>query len=180
MKFLMTAASAAALAALTPAFAQAQTAAVAPGIYGSLGYAHSDLGGDVETGAIQGRLGYRVHPHFGVEGELAGGVKSDHVTVGGTRVKVEQEHSLGAYGVGFLPVSPNTDLLARVGYGNTKMKASAGGTSAADDGDSWNFGVGAQHHFDGQNGVRLDYTRHEFRGGDGKANVWSMAYTRRF
>jgi hypothetical protein len=31
------------------------------------------------------------------------------------------------------------------------------------------------------NGVRVDYTRHEFRGDDaGSADVWSIAYTRRF
>jgi len=189
-KALIAAASAAALAALAPAFAQAQTAPT--GLYGNLGYsnAHAD---DLDLGAIQGRLGYRFNDYFGVEGELAGGVKDEEgsQTVGGTTVntKLELEHQEAIYAVGFAPLTPQVDLIGRVGYGNTSAKASATavGTGApvtisdTVDGDSWNFGVGAQYHWDTQNGVRVDYTRHEFRDDDaGHADVWSVAYSRRF
>jgi hypothetical protein len=181
MKTLTVAACAAAIACVAPAIAQAQPAATATtGVYAGIGYANANAD-DANLGAIQGRLGYRFNNWLGVEGELAGGVKSDDVNVAGTDVKVKLEHEAAVYGVGFLPISPNTDVLARVGYGNTKIKASALGTSASDDGDSWNFGVGAQHHFDGVNGVRVDYTRQEFTGdGAGHADVWSIGYTRRF
>ncbi|MET0274133.1 MAG: porin family protein [Phenylobacterium sp.] len=178
MKTLIAAASAAAIACAAPAIAQAQTAPT--GVYAGVNYAnaHAD---DVNLGAIQGRLGYRFNNWLGVEGELAAGIKSDDTNVLGTDVSVKLKHEVAAYGVGFLPISPNTDLLARIGYGNTKIKASAGGASLSDDGDSWNFGVGAQHHFDGVNGVRVDYTRQEFTGdGAGHADVWSIGYTRRF
>ena len=80
--------------------------------------------------------------------------------------------------MGFAPVGANTDVFARFGYGNSKIKASAGGVSASDDGDSWNYGVGAQHHFDGVNGVRVDWTRHDFDGAN--IDVWAVAYTRKF
>ena len=179
MKFILTAVSAAAALCALSGVAQAQTAAPT-GVYGTLGYAdaHSD---NVDLGAIQGRLGYRIMPYAGIEGEAAFGVKKDDVTVGGVTGRAKLEHEVAIYGVGFLPLSDKADLLARVGYGNTKVKVSALGSSASADGDSWNFGVGGQYHFDGKNGVRVDYTRQEFTKDDaGHADVYSVAYTRRF
>jgi hypothetical protein len=176
----MTAASLAALTALFPAVASAQAANTGTTFYGTLGYADTSLD-HVNLGSIQGRIGARFGQHFGVEGEVAGGVKSDTVNVAGTDVKVKLDHQEAIYGVGFLPISPNIDLLARVGYGNTHVKASALGSSYSDSGDSWNYGVGGQYHFDAVNGVRADYTRQEFTGSNaGHADVWSVAYTRRF
>jgi opacity protein-like surface antigen len=180
MKALLAAASAAAIAMVVPAIAQAQTAPTT-GVYGSIGYAQTDTD-DVKLGAIQGRVGWRAGTWFGVEGEAAFGVRDDDVDLGGgVEADVELKRQLAIYGVGFAPLSANTDLIARIGYGASKIKASAGGVSASDDGDSFNFGVGAQHHFDGVNGVRIDWTRHDFRDdGAGHADIWSIAYTRKF
>jgi hypothetical protein len=180
MKVLITAAAATAFAVLLPAAALAQTASTGTTFYGTLGYADTDLD-HTNLGAIQGRLGARFGQYFGVEGELSGGVKSDTVNVAGTDVKVKLDHQEAIYGVGFLPVSPNFDLLARVGYGHSQGSGSVSGVSATARGDSWNYGVGGQYTFDGQNGVRLDYTRESFREHDtNDANVWSVAYVRKF
>jgi len=191
MKILI-AAAVAGLSVL-PAAALAQTAAPT-GVYGTLGYADAHTDG-VDLGAIEGRLGYRFNNWLGVEGELAGGVKDDKSSqaVGGGTVdtKIKLQHEEAIYGVGFLPLSPQFDLLARVGYGDTRIKASATGTagvgilpvsaSQSVHGGSWNYGVGAQYHFDGKNGIRGDYTRQEFTGDNsGHADVWSIAYSRRF
>ena len=119
-------------------------------------------------------------PYLGVEGELATGLESDNDTIGGVDVNAKLKHEAAGYVVGFLPVSPNTDLLARVGYGTTKVRARAAGVSVSDRKESLNFGVGAQHYFDGVNGVRVDYTRQEFDNGRGNANVWTVGYTRKF
>ncbi len=179
MKIILAAASAAAALCAVSGAAQAQVAAPV-GVYGTLGYANAHTDG-VDLGAIQGRLGYRIMPYAGVEGEAAFGVKKDDVSAGGVTGRAKLEHEVAIYGVGFLPLSDKADLLARVGYGNTKVKVSALGSSAEADGDSWNFGVGGQYHFDGKNGVRLDYTRQEFTKDDaGHADVYSIAYTRRF
>lgn len=193
MKILIASASVAALAAFAPALAQAQTASAPLGVYGSVGYANADAGAGFNLDTIQGRLGYRFHPNLGVEGELATGLKSKHrnETVSGVAVNesVKLRHQEAVYAVGFVPVSPNLDVLARFGYGNSNARVRAtavnGGApvtiSDTADGDSWNYGVGAQYHFDGVNGVRVDYTRHDFRGdGAGHGDVWSVAYTRRF
>jgi outer membrane immunogenic protein len=181
MKALITAASALALAALLPAAASAQTANTGTTFYGTLGYDNTSLD-HVDLGAIQGRLGVRFGQYFGVEGELAGGVKSDTISVApGTDVKVKLDHQEAIYGVGFLPLSPNFDLLARIGYGHSQGTGSFAGSSASAKGDSWNYGVGGQYSFDGKNGVRVDYTRETFRGsGSDDANVWAVSYVRKF
>lgn len=175
MKALFAAASVAALVSIAPAIAQAQT--TGSGVYGTLGYSQTD-GSGVDLGAIQGRVGYRANPWLGVEAEGALGVKDDDVTIGGTDVDVEMKHQAAAYVVGFAPVGANTDLIARFGYGTTKLKGKYNGIEVSDDGESWNYGLGAQHHFDGVNGVRVDWTRHDFDGGN--ADVWSVGYTRKF
>lgn len=181
---LIAAASLAAIAAVVPAAAQAQdTASSNVGAYVNLGLAHADAG-TPNYEIIGARLGYRFAPNFGVEGEAATGIQGYKFRdVGGTPgldVKTELEHQVAIYGVGFLPISPNTDLFARIGYGNTKIKGKALGTSVSDDGDSWNFGVGAQHSFDGLNGIRVDYTRQEFTNGSANADVFGVAYVRKF
>jgi hypothetical protein len=193
MKALTIAASAAVLACAVPAIAAAQTAGV-PGVYANIGYANTnDTGANV--GTIQGRVGYRFNNWLGVEGELAGGVKSDDVStnINGATVtgKAKINHQEAIYGVGFLPVGTNWDLLARVGYGHTKINLSdvtvsgPGGTvsnlSSSGSGNSWNYGLGAQYHLDGLNGIRADYTREEFTGsGSGHADVVAVAYSHRF
>ena len=179
---LITAASLAAIATVVPAAAQAQvasTAAVPTGVYANVNGGLAD-GGQADLGVIGGRLGYRFNNFMGVEGELATGLKSDTDNIAGVDVNTKLKHSAGVYGVGFLPVGPNTDVLARIGYGTTKLRAKAAGVSASDSEESWNFGVGAQHYLDGANGVRVDYTRQEFENDAGHANVWTVGYTRRF
>jgi len=181
MKTLMSAAVLAApVVALSiasiPALAQAQDT----GVYGTLGYAGSRAEG-ADTGAVQGRLGAKLTPHFGVEGELSGGVKDDNIDQAGVRSNIEQTHSAAVYGVGFLPVSPNIDLIGRVGYGNTQFKQTLAGVENKFDADSVNYGVGAQYKFDDKNGVRVDYTRQQFRDNDAAdANVVSVGYARKF
>ncbi|CAN5238011.1 hypothetical protein BH10PSE3_BH10PSE3_34380 [soil metagenome] len=179
MKTLMSAAALAALSvAAVPALSQAQT--TSPEIYGTLGYAGSRADG-ADTGAVQGRLGAKLTPHFGVEGELSGGVKDDNIDTNGVRSNIEQTHSAAAYAVGFLPVTPNIDLIGRVGYGNSQFKNNLAGVENKFDADSVNYGVGAQYKVDDKNGVRVDYTRQQFRDNDADdANVLSLGYARKF
>ena len=182
MKSLMTDAATVAILAAAPVAVQAQSMS-APEIYGSVGYAHADAD-DFDLGAIQGRLGAKLTPYLGVEGELAFGVKDDTynppVSIGGSPINVELNHSAAIYGVGFLPINPQADLFARVGYGTTEIEASAAGISNKADGESWNFGVGGRYFLDGQNGFRADYTRQEFQDDGGSADVWAVGYVRKF
>jgi len=166
------------MAAVTAALpAQAQDTS-AKGVYAGLGYARVSPG-HADLDAIQGRLGYRFGPWVGVEAEVAAGLGSDTVA---DIAKYKLKHQESLYAVAFLPLTPKLDLLGRVGYGHTRMKFSIRDTdfSTSYGQESWNFGGGVQYLFDGKNGLRADYTRQEFIGGDSDADVWSIGYARRF
>lgn len=164
MKTLMIAASAAVLSlAAVPAIAQAQE------FYGTAGYGAVEVdsaAGDASLGALQGRLGYKFNPYIGVEGELGFGVKDD----GDVELGVQG----GAYGVAYLPVTTQADLFARVGYTAGSVDTPLGDV----DGDGFAYGVGGQFYFTDKDGVRLDWTRHDYD--ESEADVWAIAYTRKF
>jgi hypothetical protein len=140
--------------------------AQATGLYASGGYANYNFdapGGDVNLGGIQGRLGYGFHPNFAVEGEATVGVKDD----GGN----ELNNELGVYAVGKLPVTSNLELLARVGASRTEINDN--------DDSGLAYGVGAQWNFTSQDGIRGDWTRHDYDD-SGEFDAWSLAYVRKF
>lgn len=194
MKALIAAASGAALFAIAaPALAQDLSNTLSSTqIYGTLGYTHifSDLenenslddltDSDADLGAIQGRLGARFGQYFGVEGEAATGIKKAKIGVGDYSAKAELNHQVALYGVGYLPLSPNADLFARVGYGGQEIKAESQGIRATADANSWNFGAGAQYFFDGVNGIRGEYTRYNLDDDAGDVDTVSVSYVRRF
>lgn len=157
-KLALLAAVAAAVLAV-PAAASAQE-----GLYVGGGYTQFS-GDDVDVGAITGRVGYRFHPNFAVEGEGSFGVVDDDI--GG--VDVELDNSFGVYGVGVLPVTPRVDLFGRVGYHNTEV--SGGGFTAEADGVA--FGGGAQWNVSDRFGIRGEYTRLE--GDDDGVNTFGVS-----
>ncbi len=162
-KLIVAAAAAGALLAL-PALAHAQTQ-----VYGTIGYASVDID-PVNLGAIQGRLGVQVNPYIAFEGEAAFGVGDDEVA----GIKVELATELAAFAVVKAPVSESLNLFARVGYSTTDVEV--GGTSASGDGVA--YGIGGEAFFTANDGVRVDWTRHDADGGE--ADVWAIAYVRRF
>lgn len=171
---ILAAAAVSALAA--PAFAQSVQG---PSYYGTLGYSQLDHS-DGDLGAVTGRIGAKFSPYIGVEGEASVGVKDDDFTIAGVDGKLEHEYDAAAYVVGTLPVTQNLELFARGGYGTTKIKAEIAGIDEDADGESWNYGAGANYYFDGQNGVRADWTRRDFEDDAGEADVYSVSYVRRF
>lgn len=157
--------------------AMAQTVS-SPSYYGTLGYSQLD-GSDGDLGAVTARLGAKFNPYIGVEGELSAGVRDDDITIGGVDGSIEHEYDAAAYVVASYPITPNLELFARGGYGTTELKADVAGFTETASGESWNYGAGANYSFDGQNGVRGDWTRRDFRDG-GEADVYSLSYVRRF
>ncbi len=151
-----------------------------PSYYGTLGYSQLDAS-DGDLGAITGRVGAKVNPNFGFEGEASIGVRDDDFTVGGVPVTIEHDYDAAAYAVGFVPLSEQFELFGRIGYGTTRIKAEAAGVDASEDGESLNYGAGANYFFDAQNGVRGDWTRRDFTDDDGgEVDVYSLNYVRRF
>ena len=132
------------------------------------------------VGAVTGRVGWKSDSFFGVEGEVSKGVKDDSTTVAGVTTSTDLDYQYAGYVTGTVPVTPNLDIIGRVGYGQTKIENTTAGVSSDDKADSINYGVGAQYSW-GANGIRGDYTRHDYRGsGAGEADAWSVAYVRKF
>lgn len=151
-----------------------------PSYYGTLGYSQLD-GSDGDLGAVTGRLGAKLSPNFGLEGEASVGVKDDDFTVGAVNGSIEHDYDAAAYGVAFLPVSPNVELFGRVGYGTTQVKTDIAGFTSTEDGESVNYGAGANVFLDAQNGIRADWTRRDFTDDNGgELDVYSVNYVRRF
>ncbi|QBX38694.1 porin family protein [Brevundimonas sp. S30B] len=171
---LIAAAAVSAIAA--PAMAQSMQS---PTYYGTLGYSQLD-GSQGDLGAVTGRLGAKFTPNLGVEGEVSFGVKDEDFTVAGVNGKLKHNYDAAVYGVATLPVTPQFELFGRVGYGTTEIEAKIPGVSAREDGESVNYGVGANYFFDGQNGIRGDWTRRDFRSDGGEADIYSLNYVRRF
>ena len=144
---------------------------------------------------ITGRIGYRFNDYISVEGDLGFGLGGDDfsavvpVNTGLGPVNVDTDISLdinnyfGAFVKGSLPLGDQFEIFARGGYGTAEVEAdvtaSALGLSASSsESESLNdfaFGVGAQFDFNGNNGLRLDYSS---IGGD--ADLISLTYVRRF
>jgi outer membrane immunogenic protein len=176
MKALTATAAVLAALAVVPAAASAQTS---PQAYGSVGYSHQDYD-DQKLGNVQVRGGLRFGRHLGAEVELGAGVKGDETNVAGVDIDTKVNHEAAIYGVGFLPVSENADLFARIGYGTTEIEVEGAGATARGDGASWNYGVGGQYFFDDKNGLRADYTRKDFDDADLEVDAWSVGYVRKF
>lgn len=159
------------------AAAMAMPAAANAEWYAGVGYTQFSAE-DVDVGAATGRLGYKFHPNFGVEGEASFGIDEDTADNLGTPVDVELEDQYGVYAVGFLPLSENFDLIGRVGYVTVDAAASVGGFTAGVDDEGVGYGAGAQWRFSPNFALRADYTRLEGEedGVDayGVSGVWSF------
>lgn len=166
--FLASAAAVALVAVAMPAAAE---------VNASIAYTNVDAN-LAKFDTVTGRVGWRA-TWLGVEAEASTGVDDETVNAG-VPVELKLQHQIAAYGMAFLPVNENLDLFARVGYGETKIKASGGGVSSSGSDHSVNYGVGAQWLFDGRNGVRADYTRYDFDNGGDDADTWSVGYVRKF
>ena len=138
----------------------------------------TDSGTGVSVGAVTFRGGYEFSRHFGFEGQLDIGVDSDTVVVLATPVDLELNWAASLFGVARAPVTDNVNLFGRLGYTSAEVEASVPGVSFADDASGIAYGVGAEAFFDGRNGFRAEYTRHEFD--DASADAWSITYVRRF
>lgn len=132
-------------------------------VYVSGGYTHFDGDGGAELGGITGRVGVGLTPNFAIEGEASFGVTDDSGT--------ELDNELGIFAVGKLPISPSFDVFGRVGL--ARIETSPGGSE-----DGVAYGVGGTLNLSPVDGIRLDYTRHDYDAGD--VDAISLSYVRGF
>jgi len=153
-----------------------------PHFYGGIAYERIavDSNPDVKFNSVLLRGGYRFSKYFGAEAEAGVGLGSDTVNLGpagGTSVPVKFKTGLTAavYGVGFLPLSDNFDLIGRVGYKYLDMKAKTAGFESQAKDSGFAYSVGAQYYFTDKHGIRVDYQR---TGND--VATYTLGYTVRF
>ena len=146
---------------VAPAFmsAQAQTS----NVYVSGGYTQFEGDGGASLGGITGRVGVGFGPNFAVEGEGSFGVADDNGT--------ELDSEIGVFAVGKLPINPSFDIFGRVGV--ARIETSPGG-----DDDGLAYGAGAQWNLTSQDGIRGDWTRHDYDAGE--VDAYSLSYVRSF
>ena len=186
MKYLYAAALAAVVACVASAAgAQTTTPAQTWTAYGNLGYTYLDvklpsIGGlpaaSTNISAIRVLGGVR-EKYFGFE--LQGNFGVSTASVGGESFKLNNEASI--YAVGFMPVSPQADLFARVGYGHINVNISGPGGSGAGSDGGVPVGVGGQYMVTSHDGLRVDYT-HFFDTTESSVSFdeVSVSYVRRF
>lgn len=150
----LAASAAAALIAATSAPASAQDTQW----YAGIGYTQFDAD-SVDVGGATARLGYRMAPFFGIEGEATFGIDEDTADFLGTPVDVSLDEQFGVYGVGFLPVSERADVFGRIGYVTIDASGSLGDFETGVDDDGLAYGVGAQWRMTDNFALRGDYTR---------------------
>ncbi len=145
-------------------------------LYGSVGVTGQDnKKTDSNLGSANVRLGTKLTPHFGVEGELATGTNDDTTAAG----KYKLTSKAAAYGVGYLPVSSNVDLIGRVGLSDTDLKAPAA-SGKLEQGTAVDYGVGAQYHFNSDYAARVDLTKSDFQGHKGTTNSTTVSLVKKF
>jgi hypothetical protein len=173
MKTLLIATAATAIALSGAAVANAQDVGQ---VYGSIGYqgTKNDTT-DTSVNGVNARVGTKLTPHFGVEGEAAIGTNDDAGPGGDYKLT----NKVAAYGVGFVPVSPRFDLIGRVGVSDTDLKAPAI-AGKLEQGTALEYGVGAQYHLDNDFALRADYTKSDFNGDKGEAGTTSVSLVKKF
>jgi len=132
-------------------------------VYINAGYTQFDGDGGGELGGITGRLGVGFGRHLAVEGEASFGVSDD----GG----LELDNEIGLFVVGRLPVASTFDLFGRVGV--ARIETSPGGSE-----DGLAYGGGGEFHLTDKDGIRADYTRHDYDAGE--VDAFNISYVRRF
>lgn len=128
----------------------------------------------VDVTGVTGRLGYRLSPNFGFEGEASFGIDGDTADFLGTPVDVDLDKQFGIYAIGFLPVARNFELLGRVGYARVEAEGTFGGFTAGVDDEGLAVGAGAQFAFTRNFGLRGEYTRYVADRSDG-VDAWTLS-----
>lgn len=145
-------------------------------VYGSLGYQQTDNDNtDSKLGSVNARVGTKITPHFGVEGEAAFGTNDDNGVGGNYKLT----NKAAVYGVGYLPVSPSFDLIGRVGVSDTNLKAPPA-AGKLEQGTALDYGVGAQYHLNKDYALRADVTKSDFNGDKGSSTTTSLNLVKKF
>lgn len=158
-------------AAVTALILPASAFASDPGFYlgGKIGAASTDdrwIDDSDTSFGVYG--GYRFNPYFALEGEYTdfGNLEVDLSDLEINNARAEPR-TWGVRAVGFVPITPNLELLGSIGLHSFDLDPSDEegfreivGTKSSTD---LTYGIGAQYNFAGRMSLRTQYTRYEFK-----------------
>ena len=175
---------AAALAVAAPLAVAGVAQADAPAGTLEVGYTRADFkvtgANDFGVNTVELRGGLQFNKNFGAEMEGGFGVGSTNITAYGNTGTVKQDWQVAFYGVGYVPVSKDVDLFARLGYGRTQLNISGPGGSGAGQANGAAAGVGMRFFpGSGKNGIRVDYTHYFYNAGT-TGDAFGVTYVRKF
>lgn len=171
------------------ALATVSAPALAQGLYADAGYTFITIdveeegaSGEVELGAISGRVGYNFSEWIAVEAEGAIGVEDEEASFAGVTAEVGLNYLVGAYLKGQVPLGERINLYARAGFVQAELEAevSGGGFSESDSASETGagYGAGAEVFVTNNLGIRGDYTRYDIE--DTEADAFTVAAIFRF
>lgn len=126
---------------------------------------------EFDTYNLMARLGYNFTENLGIEVEGSVGIIGKEEA----GFDVDSKWDLGAYVIGYIPLSEQVELFGRVGY--TTVNFDVNGV-ADQDFDGFAAGGGLQYNFDSTNALRLGYTYND--ADDLGADVIDLSYVRKF
>ncbi len=151
----------------------------ATGWYGAIGFARNS-GHGPDDSAITALAGWRFQPNLALEVELTDGLRDGGRPRPPASADPDPNHhdrgrmsfSAAAYGVAYLPVTPQLQLLARLGVGQTQFSGDPAHPGRLDL-TSLNMGVGAVYNLNEANALRVDFTRkaYDHHGDDSDVGV---------
>ena len=162
--------------ALVCASAQAQFSA-------ELGYTGTtmkamDDGDSLKTSpaAIRGIVSYEVHPNLSLEGMLAFGLGDSAIKLNGASVaglKMKLDHAMGLYIKPKMKLNDSVGIFARLGFAESRFKASSAFASASEKDGSVSYGAGLSYSIAPSYAINADYMRYFSKDGT-KVHGWTV------
>jgi len=152
------------------------------GAYGAMGLdysAGSVFGFDTSHDAFMLQAGYKFNPYIAVEGRYWLG-SSDDLTFGGMNYSVDLE-AWGLYVKPMYPVTPELDIYALLGYGDTSPEIE--GVSPDYDTDGLQWGLGLSYDVNNNVALFVDYVMLYDDTNDGEdmtIDTWNVGVSYKF
>ena len=125
--------------------------------------------------AVRGIVSYEVHPHLSLEGMLAIGLGDSAIKLNGASVagfKTKLENAIGLYIKPKMKLNDSVGIFARLGFAESRFKASSAFESASEKDGSVSYGAGLSYSIAPSYAINADYMRYFSKDGT-KVHGWT-------
>lgn len=93
-------------------------------------------------------VGYNVHPNLAVEGMLGLNASKGTATIQNVSTSLKYTSTVGVFIKPRVAINNEAEVFARLGYVQSRAKATAGTTTLTDTDEDFAYGLGANYNFD--------------------------------